>query len=184
MKSVLKLFISIVLSSLLLSCVAGHRNKSRATQLLEEINEISRKSKENMLSEDIASRIKRVEENREDFPSSREIVKKDAKSVVSFFAKTIEENKQIIQKYEELLKLGLVKPEADCIKHTIKSLNAGTEKTEIMLTQYNLFFDEDVKDKETLESKTLSIREKIKETDKKIAEIEEQEKAQCAGKEK
>lgn len=130
------------------------------------------------------SKIKRVEENRKDFPASREIIKKDAESAMNFFAKTIEEDKQVIQKYEELLKLDLAEPEADCVKYTIKSFNTGIEKKEIVLTQYDLFFDENVKDKETLESKTFSIREKVGEIDKKIAEIEEQEKMQCRGKEK
>jgi hypothetical protein len=181
MKTILSLFIFFVLYSLMLGCASSHTNKEKISLLLKEITEIAQKSRDDMQSEDIMTKIKRVEENRKNFPASREELKNDSKSVREFFRKSIEEDKQIIQKYEELLKLGLANTEADCINFQLKSTNIGIERKAIVLTQYDLFFDENIRDKKTLDSKTFSIREKLKELDVKNTEIEKQEQIQCAG---
>jgi len=181
MKAFSQLFIGMSIALQMLACSSEQPNKAKALQLLKEINEIAERSRETSPTDDMMSKARRIGENRKNFPDSREELKNDAKSLGEFFARSNEEDEQIIEKYQELLKLGLVKPEADCVENSLKQTRDSIEKKKASISEFELFFDDDIKDKQTLDARTLPIRQKADSLDEEIVELGAWSKAHCPG---
>ena len=179
-----KFSVLLALCLLVFGCAVESSNKLRAKQLLLEINEIAVEPRSSGAMAKVMKVSERFSENKKDFPAKRDNLKTDAKFLVGFFEKSIAQAKEIIRKFEELLTLNLAKPEADCIRHSIKFQGVSIEQIKVTITQFEVFFDEAIKDKDTLDSRLRAITEKLDKLNEKVTEIEKREDKACAGRNK
>ncbi len=164
---VLYVFFSLVL----LCCTPVHPNKARASQLFSEVNQIAQESKDRRQGDELLTTMKRLNETKKDFPNNREEIAKDSELVKSFFVREMEDDRQIIQRYQELLTLGLAKPEADCIELGIKLQGAMIERADFAVNELDLVNDDSIRDNDTFKSRTAAVREKGNQIEKKQADI-------------
>src|SRR5262249_49411995 len=123
------LFWLVFLCFLTLSCTREQPNKARASQLLREIREIAQNSSEQMRADDIMGLLKRLNEKKEYFPDNRREIEDAAKAAKDFFTKGLDDDEKLIDRYNELLTLGLVSHEADCVRLYLESQRIQSELT-------------------------------------------------------
>ena len=161
-------------------CASPHPNKDKAVQLLSEIGETAQKSSKRLRSEEIRQTMVRLNERKKKFPEGRNELMQDAKLVKDSFALSIEEDNLVIGKFEELMKLGLVKSEAQCIENMVELQRTVVERTKLVLEEMDLVFDQDIANSEVLESRTLEIRAKGKEVENKTFQLETAKATLCS----
>lgn len=174
------LFVIVATFLCILGCNSTNPNKARASQLFNEINQINQESSERFRSDELWTAMKRLNERKKDFPNNRDEIKKDTEFVRVFFVRGIEDDRQTIQRYEELLTLGIAKPETDCLAICIKLQRAMIERAELTVNELDLIKDDKIGDNETLNLKTSELREKGSQIDRKVAEIESEKRNLCS----
>jgi len=176
----IRFFISFILFGVLFfGCNTSDPRKTRALQILKEIDGIAGKSLEEQSSAGIMQIIQRVNENKKDFPATRSELKKDAILVQNWFANKIDENRRVSYKYEELLGLGLAEREAECVRGVLKINRLQDEQSAIVISQYDLFADEKIVDKEMLESQNARLGIRSNEISADLVELEKIKKSGC-----
>ena len=166
-------------AALFISCVSQNPNSTKSSQILKEIDEISVKYKENGNFEKVMSVSKRLSENRKSFPEKREQLREDAMFLKNYSEKEVERNNLIIQKLNELLNLNPISSEAECIKHQVISLEKNSENIKLGISDFDLFLDESIKDKETLNIKSQPIKNELEKISQEINSLDEQSKLKC-----
>lgn len=121
-------------------------------------------------------------EKRRNFPDSKAELKQDAKFLKDHFEKEFEKNKQVKEKFGELLSLTSASDEADCIKLQIKTLDKQSEKIRLSVSDFDLFLDETIKDRETLDAESRSIKVDVEKIDSEIKSLEEENSLKCGRK--
>lgn len=168
--------------TLFVGCSSENANKTKASQILKEIDAISVEHIKNEQLEEVMKVSKNFGEKRKDFPDSKDELKQNAKFLKNYFEKEIEKNIRVKEKFGELLSLSLISSEADCIKLQIKTLDRQSEKIKLSISDFDLFFDENIKDHETLESKSQSIKVDSEKIDSEIKLMEEENSLKCGRK--
>lgn len=171
-----------LLIALFIGCVSENTNKIKASQILKEIDAISVEHRKNGQFDEVMNVSKNFGEKRKDFPNSKDELKQDAKFLKDYFEKEIEKNNQVKEKFGELLNLTPASSEADCIKLQVKSLDKKSEKIRLSVSDFDLFLDENIKDRETLEAKSRSIKVDIGKIDSEIMLLEEENSLKCGRK--
>jgi hypothetical protein len=168
--------------TLLVGCASENPNKLKASEVLKEINEIAVEHRKNGKFDEVISISKKFNDDRNLFPERRGQLREGADFLKNFFVKEIEKNERIIQKFNALLELNLSAPETECVKHQINSLEKRSEKIKLSISDFDLFLDESIRDKKTLDSKSQPIKSKIEMIDSEINLLEEQDKLKCSRK--
>lgn len=166
--------------AILVSCTTPHPDQTRAKQLFSEIDEIAQRPVGGQPSDQIMQAMIRLHEAKKTFPSNRDKIMADARLGKEFFTSGIEGHRQIIDKYEELLTLHLATSNVNCIEIGIKAQRAQIERMENTLSQLELFFDESILDKETLDLRSFQLREDAKLLETKVKEFEAKQRELCS----
>ena len=175
--SVLSIFIIF-----LVGCQSNNPNKAKAKQLLKKIDAISTEHRKSGKLNEVMTVAKRFSENKNNFPNSRIQLKQDAEFLKNHFENEIEKNNEIKEKLNLLLTLNLIQSEADCIDYAIELLEKSSEKIRLSISDSDLVVDENIKDLETLESKSQNIKSKIEKIDKEEKVLEEENNVKCSRK--
>jgi hypothetical protein len=179
MQTVLSLFIASVFS-LGLSCAVPHPDRKKAKQLFGEIEEIAQRPVGGQHSDQIMQAMMRLNEAKKNFPGDRGKMMADARLGKEFFTSGIEGHQQIIGKLEELLTLRLATSNAVCVEISIKVQRAQIEQMQNTLSQLELFFDESIMSKETLDLRSFQMREDAKLLETKVKELEAEQGELCS----
>ncbi|HEV8593296.1 MAG TPA: hypothetical protein VGQ55_14430 [Pyrinomonadaceae bacterium] len=162
---------------LFLSDCASDPRKAKATQIFSEINEIAQKPVE---KEPMMNAMVRLNEAKKNFPAERDKIFADVQLGKEFCNKAIEYNTQLIDKYEELLSLGIDNPSADCVQSSLKVQHALIEQMRLSISEFDILLDEDITDKATLDSKSLPIRESAKLAAKSYEDLNAEQRSLCS----
>lgn len=165
---------------LLFSCAAPNPRQARAKQLFQEIDEIGMRQIGPLPKEEVMQALARLNEAKTKFPASRSEMIADAQIGREFFIAGISDNDQIISKYKELVSLGVPKANEDCFEISIKVQDAYAERMKQTLSQIELYFDESIATKETLDQKSSVIKEDGDLLDKTLRLLEERQKVLCS----
>jgi hypothetical protein len=163
-----------------IGCSTENPNKAKALQLFREINEIAQTTRVQAREDDVIGTLKRLNELRDHFPANRSETEDVARTAKNYFSNVIDDNQKIINKSNELLSLGLVPNEANCVRLSLESQWLENDLLKLTIDQLDLLFDENIKDKETLESRTGPIKEKRDILEAKMADNEDIMIAQCS----
>ncbi|MGB7210012.1 MAG: hypothetical protein WBD27_15235 [Pyrinomonadaceae bacterium] len=180
MKAILTGFVVVFVSLVISGCNSTEPKKAKGQQLLKEIKEISQKAFDNMGSEDIMPTMMKLNERKKNFPDGRDEIEQDAEIVQKFFGRRIGEDIDIVTKFEGLLALGLVQPEADCITSCINLHKVMIERSELVRQELDLLFDENIEDKGTLESRSRAVRKKQSDANKRASQMETEKARKCS----
>jgi hypothetical protein len=177
MRLFLNIFVGFVFL-IVLGCAPADPNKARAKMLFGELDEIAQKPIEH--SGEIRQALIRLDEAKKTFPTNRNAIMAYAQMGKEFCTSVIEYDRRTIAIFEELLTLNLVQSNVDCFKTRIQVQNAQIEKMENTLNELELYFDENITDKKTLDQRSSNMREDIDMLTKKYDELEIERKNLCS----
>lgn len=163
-----------------LSCSRAHPDEARAKQLFREIDEIGRRPAGGRPKEEIMQILSSLNERKKKFPEGRDEIVSDTKVAKEYFQSIIQENQQLIGKYEELQTLRLYNSNLTCAAATAESLRNQIESAERVIEEFDLVFDSNIANKEGFDERTAEIRVKAKAVEVKQTEADAKQKDLCS----
>jgi hypothetical protein len=132
--------------------------KAEEKRLLAEINRVTQESREYLNSDEVRSRLIRLNELRPLFPERREDTTKAAQAVKETFSRVLEDDRRLVALYRKLLELPLSTTYANCINAQIQSQELMSIRSERIISEMDLFSDPSINDLQKLSEETQKIR--------------------------